>query len=87
MDTQIRTLKADIRADLEAIADIYAALNRYSGLPTGEEQMIAVAYYLHNLYCAFENIFQCIAQVFGNQISDQAGWHADSGFSGQPATR
>ena len=77
MDTQIRTLKADIKADLKAIADIYAALNRYGSVPTGEEQLIAVAYYLHNLYCAFESIFQRIAQVFGNQISDLAGWHAD----------
>jgi hypothetical protein len=47
MDAQIRTLKADIQADL------------------------------HNLYCAFEGIFQRIAGAFGNQISDQAGWHAD----------
>ena len=77
MDTQIRTLKADIKADLKAIADIYTALNRYSSMPTGEEQLIAVAYYLHNLYCAFESIFQRVARVFGNQISDQAGWHAD----------
>ena len=77
MDTQIRTLKADIKADLKAIADIYTALNRYSSMPTGEEQLIAVAYYLHNLYCAFESIFQRVARVFGNQISDQAGWHAN----------
>jgi hypothetical protein len=77
MDTQIRTLKADIKADLKAIADIYAALNRYSSLPTGEEQLIAVAYYLHNLYCAFESIFQRVAEVFGNQIPDRSGWHAD----------
>ena len=77
MDTQIRTLKADIKADLKAIADIYVALNRYSSIPTGEEQLIAVAYYLHNLYCAFESIFQRVAHVFGNQIPDRAGWHAD----------
>jgi hypothetical protein len=77
MDTQIRTLKADIKADLKAIADIYAALNRYSSLPTGEEPLIAVAYYLHNLYCAFESIFQRVAEVFGNQSPDRSGWHAD----------
>jgi hypothetical protein len=76
MDAQIRTLKADIRADLEAIADIYAALNRHN-TPTGEEQLIVVAYYLHNLYCAFESILQRIAEVFGNHISDRAGWPAD----------
>ena len=38
---------------------------------------IATAYYLHNLYCAFESIFQRIATVFGNHLTDRAGWHAE----------
>ncbi len=76
MSAQIRTLKADITADLKTIAEIYAALDTYSGVATSDEQLIVRAYYLHNLYCAFESIFQRIAEVFGNQISDQAGWHA-----------
>jgi hypothetical protein len=74
---QIRTLKADITADLQAIAQIYTALNRYPDVPVGEEQAILVAYYLHNLYCAFESIFQRVAEVFENHISDQAVWHAE----------
>ena len=77
MNTQIRILKADIAVDLKAIAEIYTAIHRYAPGPTGEEQRIVVAYYLHNLYCAFESIFQCIAEVFENQVSDQAGWHAE----------
>jgi hypothetical protein len=77
MNVQIRALKADIIADLEVISDIYAAINRYGTVPASEEQLIVVAYYLHNLYCAFESIFQRIAEVFGNQISDRTGWHAD----------
>jgi len=77
MDTQIRMLRADIAVDLQAVANIYAAINRYGPNPTGEEQLIVVAYYLHNLYCAFESIFQRIAEVFGEQTSDRAGWHAD----------
>ena len=77
MDTKIRTLRADIRADLKAIADIYTALNRYGTVTADEERLIVIAYHLHNLYCAFESIFQRIAEMFGNQISDRAGWHAD----------
>jgi hypothetical protein len=53
MDIQIRTLKADIGADLAAIADIYAALNRYDDAPAGKEQLIVVAYYLHKTWCEF----------------------------------
>ncbi|MFQ5859919.1 MAG: hypothetical protein ACE5LU_30350 [Anaerolineae bacterium] len=77
MNVQVQTLKADIRADLEAIANIYLALHRYDANSLDDEQVIIVAYYLHNLYSAFESIFQHIAMVFGNQISDQAGWHAE----------
>ena len=34
MNAQIRTLKADIKADLKAIAEIYAALKRYPLQPS-----------------------------------------------------
>jgi len=77
MSAQIRTLKADVASDVKAITEIYAALHRYDAEPMGDEQVIIVAYHLHNLYCAFESIFQRIAEVFGNQLSDQAGWHAE----------
>lgn len=77
MNVQIQILKADITADLVAIAEIYQALKR-SGTELHEEsQRIVTAYYLHNLYCAFESIFQRIATVFGNHLSERAGWHAD----------
>jgi hypothetical protein len=77
MNAQIQTLKAEIAADLEAIAEIYQSLDEVGSDLRNEQQRIVVAYYLHNLYCAFESIFQRIALIFGNQISDRAGWHAD----------
>jgi len=77
MNAQIQLLKADIAADLEAIAEIYQALGRCGTALSDESQRIIVAYFLHNLYCAFESIFQRIAEVFGNHISERAGWHAD----------
>lgn len=77
MNAQIRILKADIGADLAAIAEIYAALDRHAADLQDETQRIAAAYYLHNLYCAFESIFQRIATVFGNHLADRAGWHAE----------
>ncbi len=77
MNAQIQTLKADIKADLQAIAEIYSTLHRYDASSLDDEQVVVVAYYLHNLYSAFESIFQRIATVFENQISDQAGWYAE----------
>jgi hypothetical protein len=76
MNVQIQTLKAEIAADLKAIAEIYDALTEYDTRLTGDERVIVLAYYLHNLYCAFESIFQRVASVFGNQIADRSGWHA-----------
>ena len=76
MNVQIQTLKAEIAADLKAIAEIYDALTEYDTRLTGDERVIVLAYYLHNLYCAFESIFQRVASVFGNQIADRSVWHA-----------
>ncbi|MCS7282412.1 MAG: hypothetical protein RMK65_09365 [Anaerolineae bacterium] len=75
MNAEIRVLKAEIEADLEAIGEIYAALDRYSSQLDTEAGRIAVAYYLHNLYNAFENIFRRVARAFGNTLSDEPGWH------------
>ncbi len=77
MKEKIRVLKADIVADAQAIANTYAVLLRYPEDLVSDEQMIVVAYYLHNLYSAFESIFQRVASVFENQIGDKTGWHAE----------
>jgi hypothetical protein len=77
MKPQIQTLKADITADIRAIDEIYASLNRYPDSPSSEEQLIVIAYYLHNLYSAFESVFQHIAEAFENQVDDRSGWHAE----------
>lgn len=76
MSVQIRTLKADIAADLQVISETYAILDSYPDTLTDKEQVISVAFYLHNLYCAFESIFQRVAEVFENQIPERAAWHA-----------
>jgi hypothetical protein len=77
MNGEIRALQAEIEADLEAIAEIYAALDRYGDRLDTEEGRIAAAYYLHNLYNAFENIFRRVAATFGNRVTSESGWHAD----------
>lgn len=80
---QLLILKADILLDLQAISEIYTALDQRKPLLDAEDERIVVAYYLHNLYSAFESIFQRIAEIFGNHISDRAGWHTDL-FCGVP---
>lgn len=78
MSEQIQILKAEIAADLQAIETIYAALDRLGHQLASEEQFIALAYFLHNLYGAFEHIFHQITRVFGDPIvSDRSRWPAE----------
>jgi hypothetical protein len=38
--------------------------------------LIVIAYHLHNLYNAFENIFRSIAGVFESDVAHSERWHA-----------
>jgi hypothetical protein len=77
MKPEIQTLKAEIRADLRAIEEIYTELDRLPERLDEEYSAILVAYFLHNLYTAFESIFQRITRVFGDGVVEDGGWHAD----------
>jgi hypothetical protein len=77
MDDKILVLINSIRRDVDAIATIYGELERHPlGADGGDDTLIVVAYHLHNLYNAFENIFQAIAAVFENSVDDVERWHA-----------
>lgn len=77
MNEKYLILERNIQNDLQAIDRIYADLQRELPLADtdSEEKLIVVAYRLHNLYNAFENIFRNIAQVFENEIEDSSRWH------------
>jgi hypothetical protein len=80
MNEKALLLISNIEEDLQAIEELYTTLDRYE-LPAGylsaedEDELVLIAYRLHNLYSAFENIFLNIARAFENQIDDKAGWH------------
>lgn len=76
MKEKLLTLKADISAALQAIDQIYANLGRQGDAVSDDEQAIVIGYYLHNLYNAFESIFQRVAETFENDIADRSQWHA-----------
>lgn len=76
MDERILVLKANILRDLDAIAGIYRQLESCTLADGGDETVVVAGYYLHNLYNAFENMFQNIAAVFENSVDDMGRWHA-----------
>lgn len=77
MDDKIVVLRGAIRSDLDAIARIYDELDHHPiSAASSNDELIVVAYHLHNLYNAFENIFINIASTFENSIDELERWHA-----------
>ena len=62
MSEKFLVLERSVHDDLEAIEEIYATLAPapLSGAES-QEELIVVAFRLHALYCALENIFHSIA--------------------------
>jgi hypothetical protein len=77
MDDKIVVLRGAIRSDLDAIARIYIELDRHPlSATSSNDELIVIAYHLHNLYNAFENTFINIASTFENSIDELGRWHA-----------
>lgn len=73
---RLSALKAAIAAQLEAIDRIYDRIEkRRTG--QGPAYMESLAYQLHNLYCAYEDLFKIVAEHFENQIEDETRWHRE----------
>jgi hypothetical protein len=76
MSENYLVLERSIQRDLQAIQQIFYAIGDPILTPEAdEESLIVLAYRLHSLYNAFENIFQNIAATFENQLDDAAHWH------------
>lgn len=75
MNDKVLLLASGIRRDLEVIATVYEELDR---LPlqtdADDDTLIVIAYRLHGLYNAFENIFQNVAAVFENSVDEVGRW-------------
>ena len=76
MNEPLLILQRQIENDLQIIAAIYQRLEQAQAIVPAETSKIVTAYYLHNLYNAFENIFANIALAFENHLNKDAGWHS-----------
>ncbi len=76
MSEPTRLLQAEINADEQAIARLYEILARNWDTLEAPEQIIVVGYYLHNLYTAFEYVFERVAETFENHLADKSRWPA-----------
>ncbi|PSN18644.1 hypothetical protein C7271_11450 [filamentous cyanobacterium CCP5] len=72
-------LKADVNAQRTTIDRIFEMLeSRALDLSdqSSAEKLESLAYQLHNLYGAVEDLFKVIATYFESNISDSAQWHS-----------
>ncbi|MBI5185656.1 MAG: hypothetical protein HZA01_08015 [Nitrospinae bacterium] len=69
-------LKAEIEAQLIEIEGIYIKLEERKR-KRGAAAVESMGYQLHNLYCAFEDLFRIIADGFENHIQDKSKYHVE----------
>ncbi len=70
--------KTDVNAQLKLIKTIEQKLNeRARGLsPDDIIRLESIAYQIHNLYNATEDLLKIVATYFENNITDTAQWHS-----------
>jgi hypothetical protein len=74
-------LAAVIRHDRGAVGglsrDLALALETLRSDPAEFRNRAAVAYLLHNIYNALENLFEQVSRTFENHVVDTARWHRE----------
>jgi len=72
---RLSLLRASIKAQGTEIERIFERIEeRRRG--EGEANLESLAYQLHNLYCAFEDLLKIVADFFENHIDDSAHYHS-----------
>lgn len=72
---EFAVLKATVRAQVDRIERIYQRIDERRAA-TDMVGLESLGYQLHNLYCAFEDLFRIIARAFENKIDDAGRYHA-----------
>ena len=69
--------KTDINAQMELIKKIHQTLNNRSIGLTADDmiRLESVAYHIHNLYSAVEDLLKIVATYFENNITETAKFH------------
>ena len=75
-ENRIAILKAELEAQVGEIEKIYARLDERSR-EKGKTAAESIGYQLHNLYCAWEDLFELVAKTFENNIHDRGRYHLE----------
>ena len=73
---RLALLRAEMSAQVRQIDEIYGKIaERKEG--KGQADVESLAYQLHNLYCAFEDLFKLVAGTFENRIDEARRYHVE----------
>jgi hypothetical protein len=79
MEERLKVFTAEIEAQWEEMLKLHSSIkNKSASLKSdrnNEDLINSLAYKLHNLYSAYEDIFKLIARFFENQIEDITRYH------------
>jgi len=73
---RLAVLRAELKAQIEEIEGIYTRIEDRKQRKD-KAAMESVGYQLHNLYCAFEDLFKIVADTFENHIQDKNKFHQE----------
>jgi hypothetical protein len=73
---RLAVLQAEIKAQIQGIEGIYTRIEDRKR-KKDKAAMESVGYQLHNLYCAFEDLFKIVAETFENHIQDKNKYHQE----------
>ena len=77
-EARLALLTSEMNAQVKVIDAIYAKIEgRREGIEENQERLESLAYQLHNLYCAFEDLFKIVADFFENTIEDKTRYHIE----------
>lgn len=78
-EEKIRVFLSDFDFQVNQVKEIYETLERrenaFGNQPVSSEMVESTGYWLHNLYCALEDLFKLVAGFWENSISDNGGFH------------
>ena len=73
---RLAVLMAEIKAQIQEVEGIYTRIEDRKRRKD-KAAMESVGYQLHNLYCAFEDLFKIVAETFENNIQDKSKYHLE----------
>ncbi len=69
-------LKAEIKAQTKELDNVYVKIEERKR-EKGKAAVESIGFQLHNLYCAFEDLFKIVAETFENHLQDKSRYHVE----------